>query len=319
MKMSDSAELQQMPSVKKLTFLHVAEQMWQRKWLVIAIWFGSAMGSVFYALSLSNVYKSEAVMVAAIDTGSMGLNGQIGSLAAMAGISIGKDKQGDKSELAVQLLKSRDFVTGFLVRHQLAVDLMAIKSWDPITDKVEYDPQVYDIHNKLWTRKVEPPFTPEPSPQTLYKQFDEMFTADKDKLTGIIKVSLQHPSPKIAQQWLTQIIVDVNEEIGRRDIEEANRSLQYLQKKVDETNIAELKTLFYTLIEDQTKTLLLANVKQEYALRMIDPPYVPEEKAAPRRAVIVVFMTFAGVLLSVLLTLFAPGIAAFWRIFRPAR
>lgn len=317
--MSDSANVQHVAAERKLTFLYVAEQMWLRKWMVLAIWLGSAVGSVFYALSLSNVYKSEAVMVAAIDSSSMGLNGQIGSLAAMAGISIGKDKQGDKSELAVQLLKSRDFVTSFLVRHKLAVELMAIESWDPLTDKVEYDPEVYDIKNKIWTRKVEPPFTSEPSPQTLYKQFDEMFTADKDKLTGIIKVSLQHPSPKIAQQWLTQIIVDVNEEIRRRDIEEANRSLQYLQKKVDETNIAELKTLFYTLIEDQTKTLLLANVKQEYALRMIDPPYVPEEKAAPRRAVIVVFLTFAGVLLSVLLTLFAPGITAFFRIFRSAR
>lgn len=316
---SDSASAQQMTPPQKLTFLFVAEQMWQRKWMVLVIWFASAIGSVLYALSLSNVYKSEAVMVAAIDTGSLGLGGQIGNLAAMAGISIGKDKPGDKSELAVQLLKSRDFVTDFLVRHQLAVDLMAVKSWDPLTDKIEYDPQVYDIKNKIWTRKVEPPFTPEPSPQTLYKQFDEMFTADKDKLTGIIKVSLQHPSPKIAQQWLTQIIVDVNEEIRRRDIEEANRSLQYLQKKVEETNIAELKTLFYTLIEDQTKTLLLANVKQEYALRMIDPPFVPEEKAAPRRAVIVVFLTFAGFLFSVLLTLFAPGIAAFWRIFRPAK
>ncbi len=316
---SDSASALQKAAPQKLTFLYIAEQMWQRKWMVLAIWLGSAIGSVLYALSLSNVYKSEAVMVAAIDTGSLGLGGQIGNLAAMAGISIGKDKPGDKSELAVQLLKSRDFVTDFLVRHQLAVDLMAIKRWDPLTDKIEYDPQVYDIKNKIWTRKVEPPFTPEPSPQTLYKQFDEMFTADKDKLTGIIKVSFQHPSPKIAQQWLTQIIVDVNEEIRRRDIEEANRSLQYLQKKVDETNIAELKTLFYTLIEDQTKTLLLANVKQEYALRMIDPPFVPEEKAAPRRAVIVVFLTFAGVLFSVLLTLFAPGIAAFWRIFRPAK
>lgn len=316
---SDSANTQQTTTVQKLTFLYIAEQMWQRKWLVITIWLCSAVGSVFYALSLSNVYKSEAVMVAAIDTGSMGLGGQIGSLAAMAGISIGKDKPGDKSELAVQLLKSRDFVTSFLVRHQLAIDLMAIKSWDPVTDKLEYDPQVYDVKNKIWTRKVEPPFTPEPSPQTLYKQFDEMFTADKDKLTGIIKVSLQHPSPKIAQQWLTQIIVDVNEEIRRRDIEEATRSLEYLQKKVDETDITELKTLFYTLIEDQTKTLLLANVKQEYALRMIDPPFVPEEKAAPRRAVIVVFLTFAGFLFSVLLTLFAPNIKAFWRIFRPAK
>ena len=313
--MSDSAIHSQSTEYNKLNFLNVVALMWQRKLLVVSIWLCSGIGAVVYALSLPNIYKSEAVMVAAIDSGSMGVGGQIGSLAAMAGISIGKDKPGDKSELAVQLLKSRDFVTQFLVRHQVAVELMAIKSWDPVSDRLEFDPDVYDTDKRIWTREVDPPFTSEPSPQTMYKQFDEIFTADKDKLTGLIKVSLQHPSPKIAQRWLNQIIVDVNEEIRRRDIAEANRSLQYLQKKVDETNIMELKTLFYSLIEDQTKTLLLANVKQEYALRMIDPPYIPEEKAAPRRAVIVIFLTFAGVLLSILVTLFSPSIAVFWQIF----
>ncbi len=315
--MSDSVVNVQTDELSKLSFIKIVSLMWQNRIAVISIWLLSAIGSVIYALSLSNVYKSEAVLVAAIDSGSMGLSGQIGSLAAMAGISIGKDKPGDKSELAVQLLKSREFVTEFLVRHKLAVDLMAAKKWDPITDTLEYDADVYDIDRKVWTRRVDPPQTPEPSPQTLYKHFDEMFVADKDKLTGLIKVSLLHPSPKLAQEWLNQMIIDVNEEIRRRDIEEASRSIQYLQKKVEETNISELKSLFYSLIEEQTKTLLLANVKKEYALKMIDPPYAPEEKSSPRRAVIVLFMTFAGVLLSILVTLFAPGFVAFWRIFFP--
>lgn len=304
---------------KQLTLMEIVAKMWQRKWLVLTIWFVSAVGAVVYALSLSNIYKSEAVMVASIDSGSMGLSGQIGSLAAMAGISIGKDKPGDKSELAVQLLKSRDFVTEFLVRHQLAIDLLAVDSWDPITDQLLYDTEIYDHAAKRWTRDVEPPLTAEPSPQTLYKEFEKIFSADKDKLTGLIKVSLEHPSPKIAQQWLNQIIIDVNEEIRRRDIEEANRSLQYLQKKVDETNITELKTLFYSLIEDQTKTLLLANVKKEYALKMIDPPYVAEEKSSPRRAVIVIFLTFAGVLFSILVVLLGPKLAEFRQILRSGK
>lgn len=315
--MTDSVVNLPADELNKLTFIKIVRLMWQNRIVVISIWVLSAVGSIAYALSLSNIYKSEAVLVAAIDSGSMGLSGQIGSLAAMAGISIGKDKPGDKSELAVQLLKSREFVTEFLVRHELAVDLMAIKKWDPITDSLEYDADIYDINRKVWTRRVDPPQTTEPSPQTLYKHFDEMFTADKDKLTGLIKVSLQHPSPEIAQRWLSQILADVNEEIRRRDIEEANRSIRYLQTKVEETNIKELKSLFYALIEEQTKTLLLANVKKEYALKMIDPPYVPEEKSSPRRAVIVLFVTFAGFLLSILVTLLAPGFNAFWRIFFP--
>ncbi|TXI96899.1 MAG: LPS O-antigen length regulator [Burkholderiaceae bacterium] len=317
--MNDFSQQSEYEMANRLTSINIAALMWQRRGLVLFIWLGSAIASVVYALSLSNVYKSEAVMVAAIDTGSMGLSGQIGSLAAMAGINIGKDKPGDKSELAVQLLKSRDFVTEFLVRHQLAVDLMAVKSWDPITDKIEYDADIYVHNKKLWTREVEPPFMPEPSPQTLYKEFEKIFTADKDKLTGLIKVSLEHPSPKIAQQWLNQIITDVNEEIRRRDIEEANRSLNYLQKKVEETNIIELRTLFYSLIEDQTKTLLLANVKKEYALKMIDPPFVAEEKSSPRRAVLVVFLTFAGVLFSVLIVLLEPKLYELRRLLNASR
>jgi LPS O-antigen subunit length determinant protein (WzzB/FepE family) len=64
-----------------------------------------------------------------------------------------------------------------------------------------------------------------------------------------------------------------------------------------------MQTVFYQLIEEQTKTIMLAEVSQEYVLKTIDPANAPEEKAKPKRALIVVLGTMLGGILSVLIVL----------------
>jgi len=64
-----------------------------------------------------------------------------------------------------------------------------------------------------------------------------------------------------------------------------------------------MQTVFYQLIEQQTKTIMLAEVSQEYVLKTIDPANAPEEKAKPNRALIVILSTMLGGILSVLIVL----------------
>ncbi len=63
------------------------------------------------------------------------------------------------------------------------------------------------------------------------------------------------------------------------------------------------KPYFYQLIEEQTKNMMLTQVKTEYVLKTVDPAQVPEEKAKPKRALIVVLGTILGGLLSVIIVL----------------
>ena len=49
--------------------------------------------------------------------------------------------------------------------------------------------------------------------------------------------------------------------------------------------------------------MMLTKVKAEYVLKTIDPPQVPDEKAGPKRALIVVLGTMLGGMLSVLIVL----------------
>lgn len=301
--MEDAQNNVQITSSGEINFAWVASTLLAAKNTILVTTFVLAAVAVGYSLLLPDIYKSQAILVAADETAGIGMTGQLGSLAAMAGVNLGKGKGEDKSELAVNILKSKDFIIRFLERHNAAIDLMAAESWDPISRTLKYDNTVYDHSISKWTRKVDAPLTPEPSGQTLHKEFIKIFSVSKDKLTGIITISISHPSPIVARSWLDSMIADINEEVRVRDQKQAEKSINYLTVKASETNLTELRSIFYKMIEEQTKTLLLANVRDEYALKVIDPPLEAEEKSEPKRALIVILFTVIGFLLSVVVVL----------------
>jgi uncharacterized protein involved in exopolysaccharide biosynthesis len=268
--------------------------IWRGKWIIIAVTAVFAVASVFYALSLPNIYKSEALLAPAGEQKSGGLSGQLGGLAALAGVNLGSGAGVDKTALAIEVLKSRDFITRFIERHNILVDLMAIERWDINTNTIEYNPEVYDVSIDRWTREVKKPKSSMPSMQEAYKVFEKQFRIEQDQTTGMVRISIEHQSPNISKRWVELLISDINLEMKQRDILEAESSISYLKKQILETEIADVRTALFSLIEEQTKTLMLANVRSEYAFKTVDSALAPEEKSSPKRAIIVILITFIG-------------------------
>ena len=61
-----------------------------------------------------------------------------------------------------------------------------------------------------------------------------------------------------------------------------------------------MQRIFFELIEQQTKTKMLAEVREQYVLKIVDPPIASEKKDGPKRALICVLATFFGFILSLL-------------------
>ena len=91
--------------------------------------------------------------------------------------------------------------------------------------------------------------------------------------------------------------------VQKQDREEAARSINHLKVKIEETNIADMQSVFYQLIEEQTKTLMLAEVSDEYVFKTISPAKVSEEKSQPKRALIVILGIMLGGMLAVIIVL----------------
>lgn len=272
--------------------------LWQGKWLIIVTTFLFSVASVFYALSLPDIYKSEVTLAPVSEDSGLKIPGQLGGLAALAGVNLGGMGGGDKTGLALEILKSRDFLVRFIEQNDLYVPIMAAEGWDKSKNEIIINSKVFDSVTNEWVRKVLPPYQPKPTNLETLERFRKLLSVSQDKSSGIIKVSVEHFSPKLARDWADKLVKTINEEMRSRELIEAERSIAYLNAQISKTNLADIRTMLFSLIEEQTKTLMLANVRSEYVFQTIDPAVIAEMKSKPSRALIVILITFLGAMLS---------------------
>ena len=280
--------------------------IWRGKWIIIVVTAIFAFASVFYALSLPNIYRSEALLAPAEAdqqgglAGLAGLAGQFGGLASLAGVNLGGGRT-DKTALAIEILKSREFFAKFATKHDILPDLMASKGWDLPTNTIIYDEDIYSLDADKWVREVEPPKKSKPSMQEAKKEFEKLIHIDKNVDSGMVSIRIEHYSPVVAKNWVDWLVQEINLVMKVRDKEEAERSINYLQSQISKTNIVEQKTLLYQLIEDQAKTLMFAEVRDEYVFKTIDKAFMAEERFKPSRILVVLMGGLLGGLISCLL------------------
>ena len=270
--------------------------LWDAKGLISAITGIAATISVVVALSLPNIYTASALLAPAESSGSglTGLMKQYGGLASLAGVSLPGGEEGSRAQLGMQLMKSRAFIGDFVERRDILPELMAVESWDPGSGDVVFDPESYDTASKTWVRDVEPPKVAKPSAQKAHKAFAEVLGVSEDKQTGYVTVSIDHQSPVVAAQWVNWLVEDVNAAVRAQDVAEAEKSIEYLKQQVANTSLTDLQTMFFELIQSQTETVMLAEVRPEYVFKTIDPAVIPEERSKPSRALICVLGTLLG-------------------------
>ena len=297
---------QHLPEDDEIDLAELWHAIWSGKLLIIAVTALFAISSVIYAINQPNIYRATTLLAPASEQGGAGglskMAGQFGGLASLAGINLGGGGT-DKTGLALEILKSRLFLENFIAKHQLLVPLMAANNWDANSNTLAIDNEIYNSETNTWLREVKAPKKPEPSPWEAFKAFQQVLSVSTDKESGMITLAIEYYSPEVATQWLVWLVDDINSTMREQDKLEAQNSIDYLSKKLQETQLADMQTVFYQLIEEQTKTIMLAEVSQEYVLKTIDPANAPEEKAKPKRALIVVLGTMLGGILSVLLVL----------------
>ena len=279
--------------------------LWAGKIKIIAITALFAVASVIYALSVPNQYKATALLAPAQQQsgGMSGALGQLGGLASLAGVSLGG---GDSSEaqLAQQIMQSWSFVESFIAANKLEVEVFAAENWDRNSKNLKIDENLYDPDTKEWlVKNSETGVVGLPSSWELFKKFSKVVSVSEDKKTGLVSVSIEYYSPKIAKQWLDMYVATINKHMQERQMAKVTRNVEYLEAQIAKTTIAEMQEVFYTIIEEQIKSKMLAEANPDYAFVAVSPSMVPEEKSQPKRALICILGTLLGGMLSVLMVL----------------
>lgn len=278
--------------------------LWSSRRLILIITLTFTLLSVIYALITPNQYKA-TILLAPAQQNTGGISsalGQFGGLASLAGISLG-DGQDSDARIAIEVMQSRSFIEQFIKQSGIVVELMAVKRWDTDAKRLVIDSNVFDTQTRQWTRKPPAGRTATPSLREAYKVFDERLQVSEDKKTGLISVSIEYFSPYLAKQWVENYILAVNLYLQQRKLARIDKNIRYLKEQIPTTSVAEMREIFFTLIEEQIKSKMLVEASPEYAFSAVGDVMVPEEKSQPKRALIVVLGMLLGAMLSICLVL----------------
>jgi uncharacterized protein involved in exopolysaccharide biosynthesis len=256
---------------------------WGEYWLVIVknrkligiITAASTLIALLIAFLLPPVYRAEVLLAPVSQDKSEGLSAianQYGDLAALAGINLGPSK--DKTAEYIAALKSRSLSVSYIKEANLMPILFASK---------------WDAEKKQWKDNTDAP--------TEWKAFElwdkNIRLVNLDKRTGLVTLIVEWKDPVLAAKWANDFTRHVNTRLRTEAVEEAEKSIAYLEKQLPTTNSVEVQQAIYRLIETQTKKKMIASTREEYAFTTIDPAVTPERKHRPRRTMLV----FTGLLL----------------------
>jgi uncharacterized protein involved in exopolysaccharide biosynthesis len=273
--MSSSADQNGYRQDELIDLVQLWETLWKERILIIAVTASFALASVVYAFVQTDIYRSQALLVPAeAAQPSNPLLSQLGVAAGLVGINAGN--QSAQVTTALATLKSREFLRQFIVEHKLKPALFGLK-------------QVEELEL--------------PSDQLAITELNGILSVTEDQSNGLITVAIEWHNPQQAKDWVTWLIDDVNELIKQQDLRESTSAIEYLQEQLQSTQLVEMQRAFYQLIESQTRIVMLADVRDDYVFRVVDPAYVPGDKIKPRRSVIVIAGTVLGGALAVLLAL----------------
>jgi len=254
----------------------------EHKKLIGIITAASTLLATATAFLLTPIYRAEVLLAPVSEerAGSLSsLAGQFGDLAALAGVNLGTNK--DKSAESIAALKSRSLSVAFIEKENLKLILF---------------PRKWNAENKKWKDQDEIPTDWE-----AFEIFDEdIRTISVEKKTGLVTLTIEWKDPALAAKWANGLVRQVNARLRNEAIEEAEKSIAYLEKQLASTSSVEIQQAIFRLVEAQAKKKMVANAREEYAFSVIDPAVTPEERSKPKRGLLVAIGFLVGLFVAVI-------------------
>jgi LPS O-antigen subunit length determinant protein (WzzB/FepE family) len=251
----------------EIDFIDLWWIIWDHKILVAATTTVCVLLALVMALTATPLYRASVVVTEVRESGldsQAGLTGEVGGLASLAGLNLGMEHP---ERLAV--LRSRHLVEEF------------VKSPDvlPLLVAGEKD----ERHKSLWL--------------TVERFRKSVLDIKEDKFQGIKTVTMDWKDPAVAARWADEFVALANRLLRDKAIEDASRNVAFLNEQVGHAGTVELQNVMYRLIEQETRTLMLAKGRLEYAFTVVDPAVKAEVRVSPKRTLMVLSGAVIGGLL----------------------
>ena len=300
----------------EIDLLELWNAIYKRKWLILFLAFLMATVMAVVALSKDNTYKSEVLLapVASESGGMSGLAAKYGGLASMAGIDLPGGGGGNLTQEALSVLESKRFLYSFIKKNNLKAELF-YKEWD--AENLKWKEPGFNLikaikgfvssskeETKIKYEGMEVLAKNEPTIFEAYELFTSaILKVSQDKKTEFITLGIEWVNPVFARDWANQLVNEINEQLRREHIQQLQTTNKYLKETILKVKLVELREIIFGLIQENVKSMTLAETRKDYVFKIIDPAIVAEEKSGPKRVLMVVIGFILGFMLGIFIAL----------------
>jgi len=257
--------------------------VWRERRLFLACMAVCFLLSCAYALLAPEWFLAETVLAPLPQrddtSGLLSQLGNLSSLAGLAGIEIGQDKV----DVPLAVLQSNDFARSFIDDRNLLHVILA-KDWDSARGRwrTSWNGRTPDIRDavKYFKKKV--------------------LRVDEDKKTNLVTLSVEWKDANTSAQWANELVARANDRLREEAIAKARNHIDYLQKALSTTTSVEVQQALGRLLENETKNEMVARGNIEFAFRVVDRAYPPEEHDKPKRIIGIAVGILGGGMLGML-------------------
>lgn len=247
-----------------------------RAWKIIVGFTIICTGLAFlHAIQSPPLYRTEILLspIKAEQNGVSSALGEFGGFATMVGAQIPRDSN---IEHVIATLESRKFL-GNYIRNQNLMPILFQQHWDE--------------GNKAWL--IDPP----PSEKSAINVLKSNLSIKEDTVSGLITVSVEWSNPQFATKVANEVIEHLNQQLREQAVADSKKKIGYLERELAKTTLQDMRAVLYNLLESENQKAMLANVNDDFALRVIDPAVEPSIPYKPNRKLIVVMgVLFGGVI-----------------------
>ena len=119
-----------------------------------------------------------------------------------------------------------------------------------------------------------------------------------------ITISVESHDPAVAAQIAGYFLSALNEYMSGEAKRVAMINRKYLEEQILQTADPYIQQKIYGMIAQQIETSMMAEVKENFAFKVLDRPKVPDKKIKPKRVLMVMLSLVASLLLSIFFVFF---------------
>lgn len=235
---------------EKLDLLAFVDLFHNYRWTILLSTLIVGAAATTFAFLATPMYRADITLTVVKEKEGNGsdLGGSLSDIANLAGVNIGQSSDEDAHKA---VLSSRHLIQVFIERYGLLPTLHSPTLWKAVNH----------FH-------------------------DDLLNIKDDQRKSTTLVAITWTDPVVAARWANDFVALCNELIRTKALDQAKRNVDYLTEQAGKTTSVDVQHALYDLVESETKKLMLANERTEYAFAVADPAVAPEIRSSPKRTML---------------------------------